>query len=192
MCLLKRSNQLLIVSIRKHEEFVKGKFDKSHISCYHKDMKKQVIQIIQTGHHHARLIRKGRWTQERYDDGSAVTGSIVLGRFDNWNFTTREMTILESNGRPFTYFGRIPPAERFIEVAVEQAAPAKIANMIAVFVREIDTQHRRVELKHDDETVKQVERTLLIRWRFWAWVQRAAIWKRFSADAATQAGLVAR
>lgn len=119
-----------------------------------------------------RLIRRGRWVQARYDDGSELTGVAVLAKFDRWLFGTREVTILEDDGRPFTLHGHIPPAQQFLEVAVEVAAPSEVTDRIAAFVQRVDPQHRRVELRHDDEAVRQVEQQVLWRWRLWHWLRR--------------------
>ena len=112
--------------------------------------------------------------QEHYDDGTELTGVVVLGRFDGWRFSAREVTLLEPDGRPFIYLGRIPPAQQFLAVAVEEAAPVEIASRIATFVQGVDRQHRRVELRHDDDAVRQVERWVLWRWRAWHWLRQTA------------------
>jgi len=83
----------------------------------------------------------------------------------------REVSLLEADGQPYFHVGRIPPAQQYLEVAVEASAPIEVCDRIATFVRRVDPLHRRVELRHDDVVVKQVEQSLLIRWKLLRWIR---------------------
>jgi len=135
------------------------------------------IGIVPPVRHQARLIRTGTWVQRRYDDGTELTGLALVGRLDRWRFGVREVHRLEDDGRPYTYCGVVPAAERTLEVYLGSTAPPEIVDRVAAVVRHLDREGRQVRLVVDGEAERAVEHTVLWRWRFWRWVRRMVISK---------------